>query len=87
MPHRGRCRCGRTAFESDGEATEALDRDRTSCRRRDGSRALFPPEAMRPSTEASGDATYRLHDGRIDGHVRPTYETGAKIVAIDGAKR
>lgn len=87
MPHRGRCRCGGTAFESDGEAIEALDHNRALCRRRGGSRAFFPHEAMRPSTETGDDATYRVHDGRIDRHVRPTYGTGAEIVAIDGAKR
>lgn len=87
MPHRGRCHCGRIAFESDDEATEGLDRDRSLFRRRGGSRTFFPHEAMRPSTEASDDATYRVHRGRIDRHVRPTYGTSAKGAAFDGAKR
>lgn len=71
MPHTASCHCGQTAFEFEGDVTEALACNCSICQRR-GSLLWFAPRASLKLLQPLNDATYRFHKREIAHHFCPT---------------
>ena len=64
----GRCHCGRTAFEIDGEMPEELTRCTSSfCSKRGHLYAYYKPDQLKVA-QADSDAVYRWNSKKVANH-------------------
>lgn len=81
MKYQASCHCGQTAFEFEGEISEALSCNCSICSRR-GSLLWFTPRDALKLLTPENDSIYRFHKHRIAHHFCPncgihTYGEGA----------
>ena len=65
----GRCHCGETTFEVDGELPQALTRcNCTFCTTRGALYAYYEPQQVRIKAEPAGDRVYRWQSKMVAHH-------------------
>ncbi|MEB3042219.1 GFA family protein [Rhizobium mulingense] len=68
MIYEGSCHCGNTAFDVEGEFSEALDCNCSLCRRRGGLLAFVPREKLVLKTPDANISTYTFNRHVIRHH-------------------
>lgn len=72
MTIKGRCHCGATEFEIDGEIPAQLTRCTCSfCARRGTLLAYYTPHQFRLVSPPAGDSTYHWNTRKVDHHFCP----------------
>ncbi|MHB2265379.1 GFA family protein [Aliihoeflea sp. PC F10.4] len=69
--HRGSCHCGKTAFEVDGEFTEANECNCSHCSRKGYLLWFVPREQLHLETPLETLSTYKFNRHVIDHHFCP----------------